>query len=348
MTAVSRRNFGTLPDGRLVEAITLTGDAGFSATLLTLGATLQALEAPAPDGSLADVVLGFSSVEAVLADGCYLGATVGRYANRIAQATFGLDGTTYTLPRNNGDHCLHGGSVGFNRALWKVETLGEGPGGAAELVLSHLSPDGDQGFPGEVRIEARFTVRGCRLEVDYVATTTAPTPISLTFHPYFNLDGEGLILDHAVRLKARAYLPTDETAIPLKPAPVAGTPFDFLTFHRLGEHIDADDAQIRCGQGYDHCFLVDDGETAAEVFSRKSGRRLRLSTNQKGLQLYSGAYLGDGPVGKKGFVPPRRSGLCLEPQALPDSPNRPDFPSAILRPGEIYHNRLVFDFDPAP
>jgi aldose 1-epimerase len=340
--------FGTLPSGERVDAVILDSGEGLVVTVLTFGATLQGIQLA--DGT--HVLLGLPRLEDYLRQTAYLGATIGRYANRIAGGRFQLDGVIHDLPANDGPNTLHGGEAGFDRALWQIEQAGAADDGGAELVLSHVSPDGDQGFPGDLVAIVRFHVEGARLSMRYLATTTATTPIALTSHGYFNLAGEGTgdVLDHVLTVRAEAFLPVDGQRIPDgEPVVVAGTPFDFRTPRRLGDRIDLDHQQLEIGQGYDHCFVLDrDFEglmLAAELADPASGRQMRIYTTEPGLQVYSGNHLDHTPEGA-GYPP--RSGLCLETQAFPDSPNRPDFPSPWLSPVAVWESETVLEFDAAP
>lgn len=335
--------FEPTPDGRGVEVITLETAAGLSVTLLTLGATLQRVRLA--DG--VEVLLGREGTTAYLESGGYLGATVGRYANRLAGAGFVLDGQRHSLSANEGGNTLHGGQDGFHRRIWQVLETSLLPDGGALAVLALHSPDGDQGFPGALDVILRVSVRDHALRFDYAARTTAPTPVSLTSHGYFNLAGAdaGHLADHWLTVVADAYLPVHPDSLPTgELAPVTGTPFDFRTPRKVLERIEDDHPQLRIGGGYDHCFrLADtDGEPrlAAVLEHRPSGRSLRVSTTEPGLQLYTGNFLDGRPHGP-------RSGLCLETQALPDSPNQRGFPSAILRPGTVWRSTTVLDFRPS-
>jgi aldose 1-epimerase len=339
MSHVELAPFGTLPGVGPVTAATLTSDLGLSVTVLTLGATLQRIRLA--DGT--DVLLGLDTAEAYLARTARLGATVGRYANRLAGAAFELDGCRHQLSANEGRNTLHGGADGFERRIWRVMRTGPMTGGGVELILALQSPDGDQGFPGALDVTAAFTLRGHQLVLDYRCTTTAPTPVSLTSHGYFNLAGADAtsLEDHWLTVAAEHYLPVDEASLPTgEIASVEATPFDFRAPRPVPQGIDADHPQLRIGRGYDHCFLLSGGGDcgpAAVLEHRPSGRRLAISTTEPGLQFYTGNHL-------DGHPHPARSGLCLETQALPDSPNRPQFPSAILRPGEVWRSTTVLDF----
>jgi aldose 1-epimerase len=313
------------------------------------GAAIVSLRVPDRAGNLDDIVLGFDSLEGYLGHTHYFGAIVGRYANRIARGRFELDGSRYRLSVNDEPHHLHGGTRGFDRVVWECEPFrhdrGEG------LALRHTSPDGDQGYPGTLNVDLRYLLNDSNeLQVDYLATTDKPTPVNLTQHSYFNLlgAGKGDILGHQLRIDADAYTPVDCTLIPTgKVLPVAGTPFDFRAAVAIGARIGDPDPQLEYAGGYDHNFVLRRGGTgllsAARVVEPASGRTLDVFTTEPGLQLYSGNQL-DGIAGRGGRRYGRRSGFCLETQHFPDSPNRPEFPSTILNPGEEYLSRTVFAF----
>ncbi len=335
--------FEPTPDGRGVEVITLETAAGLSVDLLTLGAILHRVRLP--DGG--DVLRGLKGTAAYLDSPGYFGATVGRYANRLAGAAFALDGRRHGLAANEGPHMLHGGPDGFHRRIWQLVQHRRCDGGGAEAILTLHSPDGDQGFPGALDVTLRITVRAHRITLDYGAKTTAPTPVSLTSHGYFNLAGAEAdsLADHWLTVAAAQYLPVHPDSLPTGAlVPVAGTPFDFRTPRCVLDRIDDDHPQLRIGRGYDHCFrLADRTEEptlAAVLEHRPSGRCLRVSTTEPGLQLYTGNFLDGRPHDP-------RSSLCLETQALPDSPNQPGFPSAILHPGAVWRSTTVLDFRPA-
>ncbi|SIR12978.1 MULTISPECIES: aldose epimerase family protein [unclassified Bosea (in: a-proteobacteria)] len=344
--------FGRMPDDRPVERITLRGTAGFEVAVITWGASVQALHVPDRHGEPADIVLGFDTLAPYLASRSFFGATVGRYANRIADAAFMLDGTRCRLPPNDGANCLHGGAAGFDHALWTVEDAGDGP--EPFVTLGHVSPDDDQGFPG--RLTTRLTYRvvnGHSLAVTFEAVTDRPTVVNLTHHGFFNLAGAAAgesILDHELTILADSFLPVDAGLIPNgAPAPVAGTPFDFRDGARIGARIREADAQLRFGLGYDHCYCLHnaregDVRLVARVLHRESGRGLELMTDQPGLQLYTGNRLDGTVAGKHGRLHRQSDAFCLEPQGFPDAPNRPDFPPSRLDPGGTYRHRSVFRF----
>ena len=352
---VERSQFGMLDDGRPVEALTLTNEAGVSVRIITLGAAIQSLLAPDADGRFADIVLGYDTPQEYLDKRQYFGASVGRYANRIAAGRFELDGEVFQLETNDGDNHLHGGHDGFDRQIWSVETVEEGD--SAAVTLSLHSPDGAGGYPGN--LEARVTYAlgdDNALTVTYEATTDAPTIVNLTNHAFFNLAGAGSgrsILDHELVLHADRFTPVDASLIPTGALrPVADTPFDFTTRRWIGDAVrDTTDAQIGYGRGYDHNWVLR-GEAgtlkpAAELVDPASGRRLEIFTTSPAIQFYSGNFL-DGTVpGKDGIAYRQGDALCLEPQTYPDSPNQPDFPSSRLDPGETYRNVIVMRFGAA-
>ncbi len=350
--AVEQAVFGTTPDGRQVDVFTLTNGKGLRARIITLGGAVLSLEAPDRDGKVADIVLGFEDVAGYLSEANpYFGALIGRVANRIAKGRFTLDGTEYVLPTNDGPNQLHGGPVGFDKAVWAAEPVEEP--GAVGVKLTHVSEDGDQGYPGTVTctVVYRLTEAGA-LTLDYAATADKATPVNLTHHSYFNLAGHdaGPILDHVAQIAASRYTPVDETLIPIgELAPVAGTPFDFTQPKPIGRDIARDDVQLARGGGYDHNFVLDregaeDGELAfaARVVDPKSGRQIEVYTTEPGMQLYTGNFLDGTITGKGGAVYEHRSAFCLETQHFPDAPNQPTFPSIILRPGETYTHRTEY------
>jgi len=349
--------FGTLPDGRQTQLFVLENPAGFRAEITDLGGIVVRLLAPDRDGNLADVTLGFDNTTDYLERSPYFGAIIGRYANRIAAGEFVLDGKAYSLTNTSGpgrtrDH-LHGGRVGFDEVLWQAEpTTIEGE---PALRLGYLSRDGEEGYPGNLNVEVTYTVTDdSSLRIDYRATTDKATPVNLTNHAYFNLRGEGndTILNHLLSLNAHRFTPVTPDNIPTgKLRPVVGTPFDFLRPHSIGNRIDAENEQLRYGRGYDHNFVLDGGganlEWAATVSEPESGRVMEVLTTEPGMQFYTGNFLDGTLKGKSGRPYLRRSGFCLETQHFPDSPNQPDFPSTILRPGATYRSTTVYRFSVA-
>lgn len=292
-------------------------------------------------------MLGFDNLEKYLAAGVpYYGATVGRYANRIAKARFTLDGKAYSLAANDGPNTLHGGKRGFDKRIWKAEEVPAAQGGGVRMTL--VSADGDEGYPGEVTAQALYRLDDHdNLEIEYHVTTTAATPVNLANHAYFNLTGDpaNTVLDHVVTINADRFTPVDATLIPTgELRPVAGTPFDFRTPHAVGARIGADDEQLRLGRGYDHNWVLNkkgvEMTLAATVTDPKSGRSLEVRTTQPGVQFYTGNFM-DGKPSGVGSVYAHRTGLCFETQHFPDSPNHPAFPSTILRPGQVYSQKTI-------
>lgn len=319
------------------------------AKVMSLGATLMSLEVPDCHGKLQNVVLGYEKPECYSSDTRYLGSTVGRFANRIGQGRFTLDGQTYSLAQNNGTNHLHGGLKGFNSVLWQTE----GPkqeGEAISISFRYTSADGEEGYPGTMQLTVTYRFTATEMQIDYEAETDKASPVSLTNHSYFNLSGQPdhAILDHQLYLNARRFLPLDDQQLPTgEIRKVKGTPFDFLEPKTIGQDIDAADEQVNRGLGYDHYFVLDDTSPdalAAEVDHPQSGRRLQLYTDAPGLQLYTGNVLhqGKADAGCENFG--YRTGLCLETQQYPDAPNRPEFPSAVLKPGEIFRSQTRYRF----
>jgi len=349
----TRRPFGTTPDGIAVEAITLTASHGITARIITYGATLQALLVPDRMGRSSDVALGYDELEGYVAKPQFFGATVGRYANRIAGAKFTLDGKTYSLAANNGPNALHGGTKGFDKVVWTVAEVKSGP--VASVTLTYVSRDGEEGYPGTLKASVTYALDDNQtLTTRYEATTDKPTIVNLTNHSLFNLAGVPAarsVLDHRLTVNADAYTPVDATLIPTgELRNVAGTPFDFRQSALVGARIrDASDAQIAIGRGYDHNFALRGGETetpklAARVEDPVSGRVLELFTTEPGVQVYTGNFLDGTTVGKSHVVYRQGDGLALEPQKFPDSPNRTTFPSARLDPGKTYRQTSYYRF----
>lgn len=348
-------DFGALADGTRIEAVELTNRHGLSARLMTLGATLQALSVPDANGESADVVLGYDEPQQYLDEPQYFGASVGRYANRIAHGRFTLDGREYQLPTNDGPNHLHGGPQGFDKVVW---TLAEAESGSpARAVFTYVSPDGEQGYPGRLEVTAIYSLSDDNeLSIEYRAVTDAPTIVNITNHSYYNLagaTGDASILDHRLTLFADRFTPVDATLIPTgERRAVAGTPFDFRTARRIGSDIrDGKSEQLRFGRGYDHNFIVN-GEAgelrpAARLVDPESGRVMELLVTAPGVQFYSGNFLDGTTVGKGGRIYRQGDALCLEPQVFPDAPNHADFPSARLDPGDTYVNRMVLRFPTA-
>jgi aldose 1-epimerase len=344
-TSVSKQAFGHTSEGTAVDLYTLA-DGKLEVRIMTYGGIIVSLRTPDRSGKVDDVVLGYDSVDKYIAQTPYFGAIIGRYANRIAHGSFQLDGKTYSIPKNNGDNALHGGTRGFDKVVWTAKKVPDG------VELTYVSKDGDQGFPGTLTTTVRYTLNGSALRIRYSATTGKDTVLNLTNHSYFNLAGQGKgdVLGHVVKIDASRFTPADATQIPTgELKAVEGTPFDFRTPHAIGERIDADDAQLHLGKGYDHNFVLDHppGQLveAAEVYEPTTGRILRVLTTEPGVQLYTGNNLDGSITGKDGRVYKARFALCLETQHFPDSPNHANFPSTELKPGETFRSETVFQFD---
>ena len=348
----SREIFGHLPDGTAIDMVRLHGENGFEVRLITYGAAVQAIFAPDRDGRLADVVLGCDDLAGYLAVRRFLGATIGRYANRIANGTFELDGARFQLPKNDGINALHGGLSGFDRKPWTVTAMGEDP--VPFVTLSYSSVDGEEGYPGTLKTDITYRISGgTELSLEFSAVTDKPTVINLTNHSFFNLAGvelAGNILDHRVMIAANTYLPVSAAGIPLDaPGHVEATPFDFRKPHPVGVRLHDAFEQVLIRQGYDHNFCLRGGATSEPPFAARvedpgSGRALELWTNQPGVQFYSGNFLDGTVTGKYGRVHRQYDALCLEPQVYPNTPNRPDFPPARLDPGQVYRHTSLYQF----
>lgn len=340
---IEKKPFGKTTDGKQVTLYTLSNNQGNTVELIDYGAIVVSINVPDRSGKKTNVTAGFSSIDGYLERHPYFGATVGRFCNRIAMGKFSLEGKSYSLAVNNGPNHLHGGEVGFDKRMWQVAEVKSD--NSVGLKFTYVSPDGEEGYPGTLTTiaEYRWDNNNC-LTLDLQATTDKPTVLNLTNHAYFNLGGagSGTIHQHELTLACDQYLPVDESMIPKGVlAPVAGTPLDFTTAHKIGERI----AQLKETNGYDHCFVVKGkaGELrdAAKVVDPASGRTLSIKTTQPGIQLYTGNFL-DGKPGNAGFK--THEAFCLETQHYPDSPNQPSFPSTVLRPGEKFHQVTTFTF----
>jgi aldose 1-epimerase len=346
-----RATFGTLPDGRAVPAVTLSNARGVKATIIAYGATLQSVVMPDRADKRADVALGYAHIEDYLAKPQYFGGTVGRFANRIAKGRFTLDGKTYQTPVNNGANALHGGTVGFDKVLWQVVDMKSGP--TASVTLRYVSPDGDQGYPGTMTVDAIYSLdENNALTIEYRATTDRATIANITNHAYWNLSGEGSAngaMGTLVTIPADAYTPTDSGAIPTgEVRPVAGTVFDFRTPRAIGARVrTAGDEQIVFGRGYDHNWVIGRSVTPtqhlmARAYDPASGRGFELWSTQPGLQFYSGNFLDGTSSGKSGQIYREGDAFVMEPQIFPDTPNQPNFGSARLEPGQTYRNVMTY------
>jgi aldose 1-epimerase len=348
--AVKREPFGSVA-GRSIERFTMTNARGVEVQAITYGAIITSIKTPDEAGAMADIVLGFDTLDGYLGGHPYFGAIVGRYGNRIAKGRFTIGPREYTLATNNGPNHLHGGNKGFDKQIWNAEILPAAPGQRG-VVLAYTSADGEEGYPGELTVKVTYTLNDRnQLIVDYSARTTRPTHVNLTQHSYFNLAGSGDILDHQLTLDADRYTPVDATLIPTGDlAPVEGTPFDFRkTDIAIGKRINEPHPQLKNGSGYDHNFVLnrrnDNLSNAAMLIDPKSGRVLFVSTTEPGIQLYTGNFLDGTLIGKGGQKYGRHSGLCLETQHFPDSPNRPNFPTTLLNPNQEYTSRTIFTFE---
>ncbi|MGN6270952.1 MAG: aldose epimerase family protein [Sphingomonas sp.] len=350
-TEASKAPFGTLSNGSEVEAVTLKADNGVSATIITYGATLWKMSAPDRNGKIADILLGYGDLKSYEEKPNYWGATIGRYANRIANGTFTLDGKTYHLPTNDHGQSLHGGGKGFDVQNWRLASIKSGPTASAVFTLS--SPDGEAGYPGAVEAKVTYSLDGTgSLKIEFEATTTKPTILNMTNHAIFNMAGEGSpggATNEILTIPAGRYTPVDAHLIPTgELRDVTGTVFDFRKGRRIADGIrDGSDQQIVYGRGYDHNFVLDKGETktpelAARLEDPKSGRVLEVLTTEPGVQVYSGNFLDGTFVGKHGHLYRMGDGIALEPQKFPDSPNHPDFPSARVDPGTPYRAAMIY------
>jgi aldose 1-epimerase len=347
---VKKEPFGKTPDGRQVELYTLTNANGLKARIITYGAILVSLEVPDRNGNFDDIVLGYDTLDEYIKNNPYFGAIVGRYGNRIGKARFTLNGVEYKLAANDGKNHLHGGIKGFDKVVWNAETIKHED--CVALKLTYLSKDGEEGYPGSLSCTVIYDLTNKdELKIIYEAETDKPTPINLTHHSYFNLAGQGSrdILDHGLMLNADRFTPVDEGLIPTgELRSVKGTPMDFTRPMAIGARINDNYEQLRFGKGYDHNWVLsktgDSLTLAARVLEPTTGRVMEIYTTEPGIQFYSGNFLDGSNVGKGGKVYKHRYAFCLETQHFPDSPNKPNFPSVILKPGEIYKHLTVHKF----
>ncbi|HEX3843662.1 MAG TPA: aldose epimerase family protein [Steroidobacteraceae bacterium] len=347
-----RAGFGALADGTRIEAVDLTSQAGIRARIITLGARIQSLYTPDRTGKLTDIVLGFASPQQYFDDSNYFGATVGRFANRIGKGRFTLDGHGYQVSINDHGNSLHGGTRGFDKRVWKIDSTGSGHD--ASVVMSYVSPDGEEGYPGTMHVTATYTLTDSGdLRIDYQATTDKPTIVNLSGHSYFNLASSPArfsTMRDLLQINASSYTPVDDVLIPTGTiAPVAGTPFDFREPTPIGLRIrDGNDTQLRYCHGYDMNFVLDGHagtlRPAARVEDPLSGRVLEVYTTAPGVQFYSGNFLSGTFAGKHGITYRQGDAVVLEPQDFPDAPNHRNFPSAALAPGATYHNVILYRF----
>jgi aldose 1-epimerase len=345
-----RESFGRTRGGQAVDIYTLKNRRGSEARITTYGGAVVSLKVPDRAGKFDDVVLGFDDIEGYEKTTTYIGSLVGRYANRIARGRFTLGGTEYKLATNNGENHLHGGVRGFDKMVWKARPLNVRGGSALELT--YLSRDGEEGYPGNLSVRVVYTLTDTNeLRIEYYATTDKDTVINLTNHNYYNLAGQGSgdILGHVLTVNADRFTPTDAGAIPTgELRPVKGTPFDFTRPTAIGARIEQDEEQLKLGKGYDHNFVINGRNgtlrLAARVSEPTTGRVMETWTTEPGMQLYTGNYLDGSDVGKGGKPYRHRYGFCLETQHYPDSPNRPEFPSTVLRKGARFRSTTVYKF----
>ncbi|HWT87751.1 MAG TPA: aldose epimerase family protein [Candidatus Angelobacter sp.] len=349
---MEKKVFGTTADGKTADLYTLKNKNGMQVSITNFGATVVSIMAPDKTGKMADVALGYDDLAGYELNKNYLGVLVGRYGNRIAHGKFSIDGTEYTLAKNNGDNSLHGGIKGFNKAMWEAKDVSKG--GEAAVEMKYVSKDGEEGYPGNLSVTVVYTLTNKNeLKIDYSATTDKKTVVNLTNHTYFNLAGQGNgdILKHELMINADTFTPVDSGLIPTgELKKVEGTPFDFRKATAIGARIDADDEQIRLGGGYDHNFVLNRQKAtglslAARVSDPASGRTMEVWTTEPGVQFYTGNFLDGSFKGKGGSVYQKRTALCLETQHFPDSPNHPSFPTTLVKPGEKYHTTTVYKFE---
>ncbi len=340
--------WGMTQEGEPIIRYTMINSHGESIALCNYGATLLEVNVRDREGVVGDVTLGYREWQDYQQDGPFMGKSVGRFANRIARGKFSINDTVYRLAINNGPNALHGGPTGPHNRVWGARVEGN------RVVFNYLSPDGQEGYPGELTMEVCYDWDdSANLAITYFARSEADTVVNLTSHAYFNLDGHdaGSILDHTLQLNCHKWLPTDSTQIPTgELADVASTPMDFLEPHTIGERIREDYEPLKIGNGYDHCWAIDgytDGHSilpVGELYSPKSGRRMKIATSQPGVQIYSGNWLSGCPLGKGGVEYIDNAGVALECQAFPDSPNKPEFPSTLLLAGEVYEQAIIYTF----
>ena len=346
---ITKETFGKTADGQNVDLYTIRNARGFEAKITNYGGIVVSLRVPDRNGKFADVVLGFNDFDSYLKNDPYLGAIIGRYGNRIAKGRFTLNGAEYKLAVNNGENHLHGGIKGFDKVVWTG--VARSTKGGPEIVLTYLSKDGEEGYPGNLKVTVVYRLTNNDLRIDYTATTDKDTVTNLTHHSYFNLAGEGNgdILNHLVTINANRFIPTDAGSIPTgELRSVAGTPFDFLKATAIGARINDDEEQLKLGRGYDHTFVINGNpgrlRLAATAYEQTSGRVMQVWTTEPGVQFYTGNFLDGTLTGKSGKIYPRRSGFCLETQHYPDSPNQPSFPTTTLKKGATYKSTTIYRF----
>lgn len=345
---ISQQPFGQTPDGKNVTLYTLRNSKGAEARIMNYGGIVTHLKVPDRNGNFGDVVLGYDNLEGYLKETPYFGALIGRYGNRIAKGKFTLNGKEYSLATNNGPNALHGGLKGFDKVVWEPKVIAstEGP----SLELNYVTADGEEGYPGTLKVKAVYTLTDDNaLKLDFTATTDKDTVVNLTQHSYFNLAGRGDNLNHSVMIDADRFTPVDSTLIPTgELRPVQGTPFDFRTPTTIGARINQNDEQLKFGGGYDHNWVLNKptGQMglAARVTEPTTGRVLEVYSTEPGLQFYTGNFLDGKITGKGGWAYQHRSAFCMEPQHYPDSPNQKNFPSVVLKPGQTYRHTMMYKF----
>jgi len=346
--SIAQSLYGTMPNGELVTQYVLTNSNGLEATIITYGGIITSLKTLDKNGKLGDIVLGYDNLEGYIADSNYFGALIGRYGNRIGKAQFSIEGKTYQLEVNDGENHLHGGFKGFDKKNWNATAFKID--GEVGLKMELFSPDGEQGYPGNVTTQVVYTLKNSNeLVMDYMAITDKPTHINMTQHSYFNLAGDGSILDHQLTIPADSITPVDKGLIPTGALDkVENTPFDFRKATAVGKFFFVKNPQLAFGLGYDHNFVLNKSEEgafelAAKVVEPKTGRVLEIFSEEPAIQFYSGNFL-NGTAKGKGQTYEHRTGFCLEPQHFPDAPNQPNFASTLVKPGEVYSTRMSYRF----
>lgn len=342
---IRKELWGKTPDGKEISKFTLTNEKGSHVVLSDIGAAIVSIVVPDKDGRMGDVSLSYSDPASYIGDGACLGKCPGRFANRISKGRFTLDGVEYQLPINNGPNHLHGGPNGFMNQIWESRISNDG------VEFMYFSEDGEEGYPGNLKVVVRYEWDNDNsLKITFTAQTDKATVLNLTNHAYFNLNGEGSIKDHLLTLNASEFLPKDENQVPVgEPASVAGTPMDFLNPKALGQDLFSDFFEIKAGKGYDNCWIIDGYEegqiqNVAELYSEKSGRVLNVLSTQPGVQVYTANWMEGSPEGKNGVTYHDYDGVAIECQHFPDSPNKPYYPSTVLRPGETFEQAIIFAF----
>lgn len=345
---ITKKEFGKTQSGKTADIYTITNDKGCEVKITNYGGIVVSLTVPDKKGKLGDVVQGYDTLEQYIKNSPFFGALIGRYGNRIAKGKFTLKGKTYTLAVNNDANHLHGGIIGFDKVLWDVKEIKQD--NAVGLEMSYLCKDGEEGYPGNLKVNVKYLwTNDNELKIEYAATTDKTTVVNLTNHSYFNLAGKGDILKHELMINADKFTPSDDTQIPTgEIRDIKGTPFDFTKPAKVGARINEDNEQLKFGFGYDHNFVLNNSDGSlrkiASVYESTSGRLMEVLSTEPAVQFYSGNHLNETMVGKGGKPYKKRSGLCLETQHYPDSPNKPEFPSTVLEPGQKYSTTTIYKF----